>query len=468
MTAYVHRTCKQCGGKWSVTSAEAKETIPSNLIGEGRIAKDFGSRKTRSQKATIYNSKMQQAERIRKNETCPHCNIAGDYSQTAVGAAATRIQSKTNELLTPLQASWRPDITKRHSVRYFDGTKWTEKVSDAGDQSEDVYGKTIAEELMLLQPVSEYFKPKNVGWFRDPTTRHQTRYWDGMNWVASVGDQGNESDDEEGMKIANGLVSKTAINLSMKNKSPQWKEDPTKRHALRFWDGKNWTNIVSDKKENSEDDLGKDLANEILVSRRNKNRWILGTLISGFILLIVLAGIFGEQHVEDSNSVNDSSTEELYESSTTYAANYETMSTKAKQTAAIPPYEIVHEYPDARFDGGAGFYVLVDPIATANSNFKSSIEALIGGVVEKKGASINVVVCDDRPALELAYQLYGPTMRPAPPNSSESAVLERHVVATFLGNLSSGTYLNTLTYFPNAFTSTPEIGQYVATIEFNP
>lgn len=36
--------------------------------------------------------------------------------------------------------SWQPDPSGRHQLRYWDGTAWTEHVSDAGSQSTDPVG----------------------------------------------------------------------------------------------------------------------------------------------------------------------------------------------------------------------------------------------------------------------------------------------------------------------------------------
>jgi hypothetical protein len=39
----------------------------------------------------------------------------------------------------PVDASWRPDPTTRHELRYFDGTTWTSHVADGGVQAVDPY-----------------------------------------------------------------------------------------------------------------------------------------------------------------------------------------------------------------------------------------------------------------------------------------------------------------------------------------
>jgi hypothetical protein len=39
-------------------------------------------------------------------------------------------------------ATWRPDPTGRHQLRYFDGKKWTEHVADSGIQTTDPYNQS--------------------------------------------------------------------------------------------------------------------------------------------------------------------------------------------------------------------------------------------------------------------------------------------------------------------------------------
>jgi hypothetical protein len=39
----------------------------------------------------------------------------------------------------PERADWYPDPSRRHELRYFDGTNWTDHVSDHGGQSTDPF-----------------------------------------------------------------------------------------------------------------------------------------------------------------------------------------------------------------------------------------------------------------------------------------------------------------------------------------
>lgn len=63
-----------------------------------------------------------------------------------LGAAMARSRQKTaapppppppSPAASAMPASWAPDPTGRHELRYWDGERWTDHVSDAGTQSSD-------------------------------------------------------------------------------------------------------------------------------------------------------------------------------------------------------------------------------------------------------------------------------------------------------------------------------------------
>jgi len=90
---------------------------------------------------------------------------------TSVSGSKGPAQSKpTPALLT----RWAPDpLSRRHSLRYWDGSKWTDHVSDNGVQSTDPLPR----------------------WAPDPLSRHSLRYWDGSKWTDHVSDNGVQSTD---------------------------------------------------------------------------------------------------------------------------------------------------------------------------------------------------------------------------------------------------------------------------------
>ena len=46
--------------------------------------------------------------------------------------------------MTEHPAAWHPDPSKRHKQRYWDGTEWTEHVTNGTETSSDEEGKEMA------------------------------------------------------------------------------------------------------------------------------------------------------------------------------------------------------------------------------------------------------------------------------------------------------------------------------------
>ncbi|MCW2749108.1 MAG: hypothetical protein JWR83_218, partial [Aeromicrobium sp.] len=76
-------------------------------------------------------------------------------------------------------AGWHPDPKGLGSLRYWDGTQWTEHV---------VTNAPIA-------PVTASASGAEAQWFPDPTGRFEFRYWNGSEWTRSVSTDGKVSSD---------------------------------------------------------------------------------------------------------------------------------------------------------------------------------------------------------------------------------------------------------------------------------
>jgi hypothetical protein len=134
----------------------------------------------------------------------------------------------------------------------------------------------------------------------------------------------------------------------------------------------------------------------------------------------------------------------------------------------IIPYEIIHTLDNKRFDGGKSFYVLIQPVALSDQGFKDDIKSIIKKLVAENGSKISVDVFDSRQALDVLYKQYGDLSLGRVRTAQEDNLVTNHEIASFTGNLTTGPYLNTLYFFPNAYTGTPHVGKYVGIIEYNP
>ncbi len=80
---------------------------------------------------------------------------------------------------------WAADPFGRHQLRYHDGTRWTESVSDSG--------------VTGFDPAEARAVPVAAGqWAPDPYRRHELRYFDGTNWTAAVSNSGTTATDPPG------------------------------------------------------------------------------------------------------------------------------------------------------------------------------------------------------------------------------------------------------------------------------
>jgi hypothetical protein len=95
---------------------------------------------------------------------------------------------------------WYPDPAARHEVRYWDGTRWTERVADNGIET------TEAPTADVLEVAADAMTDPGTGdavtaapdvpaawapdWYPDPTGRHEVRYFDGTSWTEHVANNG--------------------------------------------------------------------------------------------------------------------------------------------------------------------------------------------------------------------------------------------------------------------------------------
>ena len=131
------------------------------------------------------------------------------------------------------------------------------------------------------------------------------------------------------------------------------------------------------------------------------------------------------------------------------------------------PYTVVQTVPNKRYDKGTKYYVFIAPVNISNDTFKEDVKAIIAKMVAENGDKISINIFDNKDALDVIYKQYGNNTGDIR-TAAEDNLVALHEVAGFSGELSTDQYFNTLHFFPNAFTTTPKVGKYVGTIEFNP
>jgi hypothetical protein len=94
------------------------------------------------------------------------------------GTPLTRPPSVNEAERTP--AGWHPDPRGQGSLRYWDGTNWTDHV--------------VTHAPIAATPIPTT-KNANAQWFPDPTGRFEFRYWNGTKWTRDVSTNGQTSVD---------------------------------------------------------------------------------------------------------------------------------------------------------------------------------------------------------------------------------------------------------------------------------
>jgi len=147
------------------------------------------------------------------------------------GQTTTDQPTTTPAQPAPAAAGWFPDPAGRHQLRYWNGTTWTEHVSNNGQTTTDQPTTTPA------QPA-----PAAAGWLPDPAGRHQLRFWNGTTWTEHVSNNGQTTTDQP-----------TTTPAQPASAAAGWLPDPTRRHQLRYWDGTTWTEHVIDNGQRTTD-----------------------------------------------------------------------------------------------------------------------------------------------------------------------------------------------------------------------
>jgi hypothetical protein len=70
-------------------------------------------------------------------ETGEASESRGQFAFQRSGSAPTNYDPEMSETPVDVPAGWHPDPRGRHDMRYWDGAKWTDHVSDAGVTSTD-------------------------------------------------------------------------------------------------------------------------------------------------------------------------------------------------------------------------------------------------------------------------------------------------------------------------------------------
>lgn len=145
--------------------------------------------------------------------------------------------------------------------------------------------------------------------------------------------------------------------------------------------------------------------------------------------------------------------------------NKNTQSNNSESTGT-PKYDILFS-TSTRYDGGKNYYILIDPINLSSNSFENDVIAIIKKIISEKGNKTSVEIYDNKDVLVLSYRQYGDMSLGRVLSKNELDQRAPHLIVSYDGDLETGQYLNTLSFFPGAFTDNQQVGKLVKTIEFD-
>lgn len=136
------------------------------------------------------------------------------------------------------------------------------------------------------------------------------------------------------------------------------------------------------------------------------------------------------------------------------------------ENTKITKYDILFT-TSTRYDGGKNYYILIDPVNLSSNSFENDVIVIIKKIISEKGNKTSVEIYDNKDILVLSYHQYGDMSLGRVLSKNELDQRALHLIASYDGDLETGHYLNTLSFFPGAFTDNQQVGKLVKTIEFD-
>jgi hypothetical protein len=175
------------------------------------------------------------------------------------------------------------------------------------------------------------------------------------------------------------------------------------------------------------------------------------------VLAVALAGCGGGK-----TSAPSTVTQTVYGGSPTTAP-------AATPQLPTPNYKQIQRNVSDRKDGKYSYYVVIDPVDLSNDGFKQNVKVVLQEIAKDNGGpDFSARVFDDE-AVAKTYL----SDKTDPPldldvRKAHNAQEEQHLIAGYLGGIdaysaqpSTAASAYNISWFPAAFTSSPNVGQYV-------
>ena len=134
-----------------------------------------------------------------------------------------------------------------------------------------------------------------------------------------------------------------------------------------------------------------------------------------------------------------------------------------------PNYRQIQRNVSDRRDGKYSYYVVIDPVDLSNDGFKQNVKLVLQAIAKDNGGpNFSARIFDD----EAVANNYLSDKSDPPLDQGvvkeHNAQEEQHLIATFVGGIDQDTAQPStadtaynISWFPAAFTGSPNVGQYV-------
>lgn len=185
-------------------------------------------------------------------------------------------------------------------------------------------------------------------------------------------------------------------------------------------------------------------------------------VLIGMILLIVWIASTVSSASPSSTTSNQTSTHTTLPA----AAN------QAKpQQSPVPSYKTIGYDTNERLDNADTVYVVIDLVDLSNDSFKQGVKSIIQDIAAKKGyKEFSAYIYDN---MDAATWKYNKTLPDGQADAqAKLADQSQHLVATYEGGIdldtaqvSTADSAYTISWYPSADKSTPNVGKYVSSFE---
>lgn len=209
------RTCRKCGASWHIMSDDMTAIKRNDRRKMGAALWEFGYGGSRIAAAEVERSRIE--ARLEQGRHCPECGST-DYAQVKTKVAHDRDTDQAARLKQYIRDQKRLGrkvtwLQANEELNELDRAAADATASSTGSQAPAIRtcpycAEEIKAAAVKCKHCGSAVEPVNIpanqepaesempaAWYPDPEGRHEVRYWDGRGWTEHVSDAGTTSQD---------------------------------------------------------------------------------------------------------------------------------------------------------------------------------------------------------------------------------------------------------------------------------